>query len=365
VISRIDAANRLGAAVLRDCLAEQLNRMLQGALASAGAAPASVARVTATGNTTMLHFLLGLDPRGIGVAPFTPQSLFGEEYAAARVFALLPEHALLYVPPCVSAYIGADITCGILAVRLCETGAGLLVDVGTNGEMALYAGGRLLCCATAAGPAFEGAEIAMGMPALPGAIDRVWEETGVLRWRTVEDAPPKGLCGTGLMAAAHTLLRLRAIDATGLLGYPAGLKPYKTRWRGQMAVNLGGSGILLTQQDIRRLQMAKAAIAAGIDTLLREAGLVPATLECLWLGGGFGSYIRPEEAAGIGLIPAALAQKAVSAGNAALTGAAQLLFSRAAREEAVRVAGMARELSLATHPVFAEQYMARMFFNDG
>jgi uncharacterized 2Fe-2S/4Fe-4S cluster protein (DUF4445 family) len=226
----------------------------------------------------------------------------------------------------------------------------LLVDIGTNGEMALAARGGLWCCSTAAGPAFEGAEISAGMPALPGAIEDVWVDGDHLGYSTIGHVRPKGLCGTGLIGTVDALLDLGVIDETGAM-------PAKS-------VEVGDSKISLTQADVRKLQLAKAAVAAGIDTLLNEAGLQAEEVAALHLAGGFGSYLQPRPAAGIGLIPLALADKADPAGNTALTGAVLLTLSRAARQTAEERARTAHEVALSTHRVFMDRYIENMGFRD-
>ncbi|HQY98837.1 MAG TPA: ASKHA domain-containing protein [Propionicimonas sp.] len=350
VLSRIDAANSIGVEPLRRLIVDQLDRMLAAALGAAGVEASAVTRATITGNTTMLHFLTGLEVASLGVTPFTPVSRFGTTVPAAEVLPRLGS-AELYLPPAISTYVGPDITCGLLATGLgSHTEAELLIDVGTNGEMALAAGGRLWCCSTAAGPAFEGAEISAGMPALPGAIEDVWVEAGELRYATIGHKRAKGLCGTGLIGVVDALLDLGRIDDTGLLASPS--------------VPIGDSGIELTQADVRKLQLAKAAIAAGIDTLLAEAGLAPDYLAVAHLAGGFGSYLQPLPAAGIGLIPTELVERAEPAGNTALTGAVLLTLSRAARVRAAELAEQAQEVGLATHPVFTERFIENMGFRE-
>jgi uncharacterized 2Fe-2S/4Fe-4S cluster protein (DUF4445 family) len=364
VLSRIDYANTNGLSAPRDALVGQLTEMIAELLAGAGLAPTALGRLVMTGNTTMLHFLTGLDPRGLGAAPFTPVSLFGTARPAAALFPLLGPGAELYLPPCVSAYVGADLLCGVLATGLCDTRRpALLADVGTNGEMALSVEGALLCCATAAGPAFEGAGIAMGMPARPGAVSQVVWADGQLRCVTVGGGTPTGLCGSGLLSAVALLGRLGALEASGRLladGHPlaAHIRPRD----GQPALWLTDR-VVLTQGDIRALQLAKAAVAAGIDTLLHEAGLAPDALDVLYLAGGFGSGLDPAEAAEVGLFPAALLSRTRAVGNAALNGAALTLFDADARDEAARARGNAREVSLSGSAYFMERYVERMAFD--
>jgi uncharacterized 2Fe-2S/4Fe-4S cluster protein (DUF4445 family) len=348
VLSRIGAASRVGVPALQSLVVGQIREMLDGALARAGVPGRQVERCCATGNTTMLHLLTGRAVESMGVAPFTPESLFGFAVPAAGLFPALPR-AELFLPPAVSAWVGPDIVCGLVATSLGAGGsAELLVDVGTNGEMVLARGNRSWCCSTAAGPAFEGAEISCGMPALPGAIDAVWPERDGLRFSTIGGLPPRGICGTGLIGAVDASLALGWVDGTGAM---AGGR-----------VDIGGSGVWLTAEDVRKLQLAKAAIAAGIDALLDAAGMAVDDVAVLRLAGGFGSYLQPGPAARIGLIPEALAGRAVPAGNTALAGAAMLAASGQARAAAKRWADTADEVELATNRLFAEGYIEHMGF---
>ncbi len=350
VLSRIDAANTLGVEPLRRLIVDQLAAMVSRALVRAGSAPADVTRATVTGNTTMLHLLTGRPVETLGVYPFTPVTLFGEALPAREI---LPEltAAELYLPPGISTYVGPDITCGLLATGLgARDEPELLIDVGTNGEMALASAGSLWCCSTAAGPAFEGAEISAGMPALSGAIEDVWVDGEGLGFATVGRKRAKGLCGTGLIGSVDALLDLGIIDETGAME--------------KAGVEIGDSGITLTRADVRKLQLAKAAIAAGIDTLVHEAGLSAEAVGSLHLAGGFGSYLQPRPAAGIGLFPQILVDRADPAGNTALTGAVMLTLSRAARRTVAERAASAVEVPLSTHAVFMDRYIENMGFRD-
>lgn len=341
-----DVITRIGGdhALLHRCVTAQLAAML----ARAGIAPEDVRRAVITGNTAMLHLFAGLDPAGMGRAPFTPQSLFG--HAAPCDF--LPR-AEVYLPPCASAFVGADITCGALAADLLgRDGPSFLIDVGTNGEMMLRAGGRLLCCSTAAGPAFEGAEISQGMPALPGAVDRVWLSGGEICWRGIPGAPVRGICGTGMVSALRAFYERGDLDETGAIAPQEG---------GPCLLRVG-EAVALTQRDVRKLQLVKAAVAAGIAVLLQEAGIQAGDIARTWLAGGFGSALDPLDAAAIGMIPAGLAPQAKAGGNLALRGAAMLLFSEKLRAQAQRLARESEEIPLATHPVFQEEFVEQMGF---
>jgi uncharacterized 2Fe-2S/4Fe-4S cluster protein (DUF4445 family) len=368
VLSRIAHSMRHGPDGPHKCITDQLNGMVSALLQRSGAADGDVSRVVAAGNTTMLHFLTGLDPRGIGTAPFTPQSLFGESRPAGDIFpAPALRNAELYLPPGVSAYVGADITCGMLATELARAGERrLLVDVGTNGEMALFSGGRITCCATAAGPAFEGAQISMGMAALPGAVYKIVPRNGALHCLTIGGGRPTGICGTGLVSAVNLMLKMGALDGGGAIMTEHDLAGLVEPVDGQPAFWLGGSGVYLTQKDIRSIQLAKASIAAGIETLLSQAGqgkLAVGGVDALFLSGGFGSSMDPKEASGIGLFPPSMLEKAKAAGNTSLEGAALVLFSPSARARLTDLVSISSEISLSASQFFMEEYVKQMRFH--
>lgn len=326
VVTRMEYALQGGAEALKQCLTEQIMKLAEGV---------DVERYVITGNTTMLHFLTGKSVEGIACAPYIPESLFGEWSGN------------MYFPRCISAFVGADITCAVLASGMLERKVSLLVDIGTNGEMVLYKDGRLLCCSAAAGPAFEGAEISEGMLAESGAIDRVFLERGKVRYTTIGEVPPRGICGSGLVDAVAIMLKLGVLDDTGYL---------------EEAYEIGDSGVYITPEDVRQLQLAKAAIRAGIETLLYEADCKYEEVECFYIAGGFGSYVDRASAAGIGLIPRELLDKVCVIGNAAGAGAAMILQSERMRKESLRIAESAETLQLADSAYFAEKYIEYMMF---
>lgn len=372
VLSRIVYANAHGVSVLQDVLVKQLTDMMQVSLSSMNIHASQVGRMVLVGNTTMLHFLCGLDPRGIGVAPFIPQSLFGKTIPANNIFSMFERVTSLYIPPCISAYVGADIISGMLATGFDVFSSHLsgenrlLVDVGTNGEMVMQMGGKLVCCATAAGPAFEGAQIEMGMPAMQGAICFVSTQNGAITYQTIGDALPCGICGTGMISALALLLHEGIVDETGLLCQKGhAFEVLVQEQNGQLVFCIGDSGIVITAQDIRQMQLAKAAIAAGIETLLQTEEASVEHIAALLLAGGFGSQLKPQEAARIGLIPEAFANKTYAVGNAALQGASIMLFSKAHRHQAEEMACYAQEHSLSGSALFMERYIENMMFPEG
>ncbi|MCL2838508.1 MAG: ASKHA domain-containing protein [Oscillospiraceae bacterium] len=352
VISRIEYANNGGLDNLRDKVWAQIDKITAAFESKAGEA---IDTFVITGNTAMLHILEGIDPRSLAVAPFTPQSLFGQaslhqsRVVDAQTSARETREVAgkTYLPRCISSYVGADITCGILASGMMEDKVSFLVDIGTNGEMALWSGEKLVCCATAAGPAFEGAGIAAGCPAVSGAINKVCVSNGEISYTTIDDETPMGICGTGIIDVIACMLALGVIDETGYL---------------EDDFQIGDSGIFITPNDIRQVQLAKSAIRAGIDTLLNERGVTVDDVENFYIAGGFGNYIDKQSCAKIGLIPSEILDKVVVIGNSAGIGAGMILQSRACLEESERIGEMAETVDLSTSSYFMEKYVEHMMF---
>jgi len=223
----------------------------------------------------------------------------------------------------------------------------MLVDIGTNGEIALWNGKELRVCSTAAGPAFEEIGISMGMRAERGAIDKVDLAAGRLAAHTIGDCAPHGICGSGLVDAVACMLELDELDESGYLE------------SGEVYIE---ASVSINQKDIRALQLAKSAICAGIKTLIEEECITKTEIDAFYIAGGFGNYLNRINAMKIGLLPRELASRAVSVGNAALTGAAVLLLSRGKREEASDIAKRALHFELTTNRKFSELYMSGMLF---
>lgn len=340
VISRVSACAAHGTAAVSAVIIEQIEDLARQCMQCAHIA--KVDECVVTGNTAMLHLFAGLDPASLGASPFAVQSYFG------RVSDHRVAGAPVYLPRAVGAFVGADITCAILASGMTrQTGTTLLVDIGTNGEMALCQNGTLRCCATAAGPAFEGAGLSMGMPAAGGAIRAVSLCNGEVRFDVIGEQKALGICGSGVIDALRVMKELDIIDESGYL---------------EEDFFIGSSGVRVTQQDIRQIQLAKSAVCAGILTLLHSAGVTPRDIERFYIAGGFGGSMNSRSAAAIGLYPAELEGKMVCIGNGALGGASMLLLNRKARREAEFIAKQAEEISLSTSPFFTEAYVACMVF---
>lgn len=342
VMGRIGEAMAGRGELLKSQIQEAIAQMLTQVCGNAGVAERAIHVMVVAGNTTMLYLLTGRNPECLSHAPFAADTLFGEEGELLGI--------RVYYPPCMNAFVGADITCAVLASGMHKSGqTALLCDIGTNGEIALWKDGRLYVTSTAAGPAFEGAGISCGCGSVNGAIDRVWAENGEIRVHTIADAPAVGICGSGLIDAVAAFLETEQIDETG--GCEADRLPLK-------------DGIALLPRDIRTVQLAKAAIAAGIQTLLETAGVSEAEITTLYIAGGFGSHLNVASAAAIGLIPPSLQNRVQVIGNGSLTGAAAILLSREQIAAARRLAAESTHINLGGNPRFNEHYMAQMLFGD-
>ena len=335
VISRLNAALHGDGEALRECLTESISALLE----RAGGAQAKT--LTFTGNTAMLYLLTGRDPRSIAVSPFRADCLFGET--------VLWQGRQVYLPPCMNAFVGGDITCAVLASGMTERAeTALLCDIGTNGEIALWKNGALYVTSTAAGPAFEGGEISCGCGYIPGAVHRVEAAGGRLYAHTVGNFPAVGICGSGLLDAAAAMLETGFMDETGAMD-------------GDLPLTVGGKTVLLTQKDIRQLQLAKGAFAAGLEVLLSRAGVSEEEIGTVYLAGGFGTHLSPVSAGRIGLLPPVLARKTVPLGNAALTGACMLL-SADTRKKAQEIARSAVHIPLGGSEEFNNAFVEHMLF---
>lgn len=371
VISRVGACVENGdaARAMTESIRTQLSGMLERLCEDAGRSRDELLSVSVAGNTVMCHLFAGLDPSGMAALPFEPESLFGEGFECPGECLGLSSDAGIYILPAASAFVGGDITGAIISCGMDESGrTELLTDIGTNGEIALSHGGRLFCCATAAGPAFEGADISCGMSGSKGAVSRVWlNENGEPDFEVIGGGAPEGICGSGLVDALGVMLELGAVDFSGRMIFPDEAED------GALARRLGEDedgnafftlceNVRITSGDVRKLQLAKAAVAAGIRTLLDLASVGCDGVERLFIAGGFGNSISVRNAAAIGLIPPELEKKAVSVGNAAAEGACMTLCSPDARRRAETVGRELCYRDLSSDPVFTEHYVEEMLF---
>ena len=304
------------------------------------------------GNTVMQCFAAGIDPRSIAVAPFTPPDLFGYEIPADKLLRGLGGGARVYFAPAFAGYVGGDIAAGIIAADMDLSGkTRLYLDIGTNGELGLGNSGGLLFCAAAAGPAFEGAHIECGTAGIPGAINKIELKDGGITYETIGGAPPVGICGSGIIDACAAMLELGILDETGLIELGGGADNFTVC-----------GNIYISQKDIREIQLAKAAISAGIATLLHHSGSTLEDIDEVILAGGFGAHINKKSACRIGLIPPELEHKIVTAGNAAGMGASAVLLNKRARERIKKLNGISSYTELSGDAFFMDEYIERMMF---
>ena len=349
VVSRIEAALNGGSSLLADLIRKAIDDLIITLCDKAKRSASDIDALVITGNTTMLYLLTESSPIGLSRAPFAVDRLFGESLLAKDLkLNSIKSNTQIYIPPCISAFIGADTVCAILASGIDQTDrAGLLADIGTNGEIVLWDGNSLYACSTAAGPAFEGVGISCGMRCMAGAIDRVLIANGRPVSHTIGNTAPLGICGSGIVDAISALLDLELLDSTGLL---------------EDGVAHIEKTVSLTQQDIRAIQLAKASIHAGICTLIQTSGVNIKNIEKLYIAGGFGTYLNTRNAARIGLIPRELIQSAESVGNASLSGAAMLLLNREIKRHANVIAHSVNVVELATSKIFEQHYLSSMLF---
>ncbi|HAF70822.1 MAG: hypothetical protein XD60_0120 [Acetothermia bacterium 64_32] len=366
VLSRIAYVQKYGEEgikKLRERVLEGVNELVKDLVSEARIDPEDIVQAVVVGNPTMLHLFLGVDPTPIGQAPFIPVWRESLSLKAHEVGIKINPEALVHTLPMVSGYVGADTVGAVLACGLHRSGElALLLDLGTNGEIVLGNEERMLACSAAAGPAFEGGRISSGMPAVEGAISHV-DVDGEVSFRVIGGSRPKGLCGTALVDLVAGLLGAGLIDPSGRLS-PKEENPLSSRIRGdgnQRGFLLTG-GIELTQRDIRELQLAKAAIRAGVEVLLSRMKVSPVEVDRVFLAGAFGSQMRPKSIVKLGLLPRELLPRIVPVGNAAGTGAKLALLDHLALSEAEGIANRITYIELSAERLFSSKFVEAMSF---
>lgn len=370
VLSRIRfAADVDGLEEMRRGVIDEINLLVREVASRVGIRQELIYEMVFSGNTCMLHLAAGVDPAPLGRFPYTP-SLNGGEYREAAALGLsISPFGIVYLPPIISAYVGADITSGILATQLPEeNGTVLFVDIGTNGEMAIVRDERLWVTSTAAGPAFEGMNITFGMRAGEGAIERfVVAGDGEVAITAIGGGVATGICGSGLLDIVGELVTAGIIGANGRLvspekpGIPATLKERLVQRDGKTVFVLTDD-VWLTQKDIRQVQLAKGAIRAGIDLLLRDIGIAASDVGKVLIAGSFGYHLRVESLIAIGLLPPEFAGRIEFVGNTSKTGGETFLLNRDARREMERLVGEVKVVELANCADFDKVFVSALPF---
>lgn len=364
VMSRVAAASRDGLEALHQPLVEQVDALAREAVERASGDPEAVVRLVAVGNTAMRGLFLGHDVTPLGAAPYdgVPLGPVEADGEALGLRSLL--HAVVYAPPCASAFVGADAVAGLVAARFLRDGPPrLFVDLGTNAEVVLWTGDRLLAASAAAGPALEGAGLSSGMRAVTGAVEDVRFDGGTLALATIGDARPAGLCGSGVLSLTAALLDAGAISEDGRLTGEAPPPARVVDREDQRVLVLDANQMLtFTQKDVRAVQLAKGAVQAAVGTLLAEAGVAPDAVAEVLVAGGFGRRLEAGTLVRLGVFPPAWSGRVRFVGNAALDGARAVLVSSAARAEAETLAGAIEAVDLATHPAFRDAFITALGF---
>lgn len=370
VISRIVWAEEhpQGPQHMQRLLVEQIGSLAEQACELSGCQSKDIVAASLAGNTTMLTFIVGAYPGPIRRDPHIPLARDFPVCQAQELNLPLSPRAPVLLAPTVSGFVGGDITAGVLATGLAETDElSLLVDVGTNGEIVLGQRDWLICCSCSAGPAFEGVDIEAGVHAVPGAIDRLEYDAAqhIFHWQTIGGREPIGLCGTGLLEALAVMFRAGLLDRQGhLLPHHQLVREYEDGLEVVIVPREAsgtGEDIVLRDYEIENLLRSKAAIYAGISSLLKALELQPQDIKRLYLAGAFGNRLRVEEAVTIGMLPDIPRERIVFAGNTSLAGAYLALLSRKAREKLAAIARQMTYLELSTRVDFMEEFMAALF----
>ena len=352
VISRIQAALRGEFAQLTSLIRSAMDDIIRRVCFDAHIAPAEIGVISVVGNPAMQQLFLGIIPKNLAKAPFAP-ALKGTRMILAQDLLPSSPDAQLLIVPNIGGFVGSDTTACLLATELYKKDEiTLMVDIGTNGEMVLGNKDRMIACSTAAGPALEGANIRFGMRGTDGAIDHVWLENGGVRYSVVGGGKATGICGSGLIDAVAAGLRMGVVNKRG-------------RIQNEEHILHLTDDVFLTQEDIRQVQLAKGAVCAGIIMMAKHLGISLDEIQKVQLAGAFGSYLNPENACRIGLLPEQLSGKIQSVGNAAGSGVKMLARDKRLLEVTEMLANKIEFLELATLPEFAKTFAKAMNFQEG
>ncbi|MDR1174320.1 MAG: ASKHA domain-containing protein [Treponema sp.] len=346
VMSRIGTAREGRTGELYRRINDQCRSLIDILLENRG--PGIAAELVVAANTTMLHLFTNTDPSAMGEIPFKPVFLEERKFSGTELD--LPVETVRLLPS-ISAFVGADIVSGIAFLGMCgKDESSLLIDMGTNGEIALFNKGRIYCCSTAAGPALEGAGISCGMGSIDGAINRITVKDGETRIETINGAEAAGICGSGLIDAVALMLEKGVIDETGAFVD-----------EGQGVFPITGT-IGISGADIRAFQLAKSAIISGIKILCKSAGLSPEDVNRIYVAGGLGFYIDQESAFRTGLLPSQFRDRITVSGNTSLAGAEYCLESPGFMDQCRNIVAMSEVIELATIPEFMYEFSENILF---
>lgn len=380
VITRTGFSNQEGGLEeLQSAVINKIDQLIGEAAAKAGISRAEIYALTFAGNTCMHHILLGISPKYLALSPYVPVIIEPVIFNPESFNININPAGRAFVLPNIAGFVGADTVAVVLATEMDKsTDIKLAIDIGTNGEMVLGSSRRMVSCSTAAGPAFEGAQISCGMRGVEGAIDHVRFD-GKLTYSVIGGVKPKGICGSALLDTIAGLVELGIINKRGKLLPPERIKNQAAEAYIENIVQHGGAyaflladasatshgrKIMITQEDINALQLAKGAIAAGIKVLMQELGICEKDITEILLAGAFGNYMDPHSSCVIGLIPGELESKVKMVGNAAGTGAKLALLSRSEFKRSVDIADSVEYVELGAYHKFNSIFAAEMCFKN-
>jgi len=366
VTARIMAAEEKGAGELQDVLVQDVNGLISALAGRNNVSLKNVTAVVCSGNTAMIHFLLGLPTGNLRRSPYIPATVEPPPLRAAEVGIKVNPRGLIFSLPAIGGWIGGDITAGILATGVDEAnGIRMLIDIGTNGEIVIGNRDWLIACSASTGPALEGASVEHGMMARNGAIERVYAEGSSVRYSVIGGDAPQGLCGSGIIDAVAVLLRLGIIDRAGqfVKGRSDAVRFVKGRGRFVLVDESEGAGrqIFLTQDDIDNVVTAKAAVFAATKIMLERLDLRFSDIDVLFLAGGFGGYIDRANAVEIGLLPDIPISRVRVVGNTSIWGATLAAFSADAWNALRAIRARTTYYDLMGSPDYVEQFEKALF----
>ena len=376
VVSRIERAieNPEGLEQLQAEVVATINRIIEKLCDLKKISNREIYSLYLVGNTPMTHLFWGILPCFLARFPYNPLTVKALGVSARDVNVQMNPLGRVFSLPLISGFIGSDTVGVILSTGLHKSRLPrMAIDIGTNGEIVLTDGKTMAACSCAAGPAFEGAHIQCGMRGTSGAIDRVYLSDGEIRYHVIDEVPPKGICGSGLVDAVKVMLTTGLLNNNGKLLNPEAVADLKLgrlirrEKYPQLVLTgedkpIGGVAVFVTNKDISELQLAKGAMRAGINILMNKLGLRESDIREVYLAGGFGNYVNPESAITIGLLPVFPNAKITPVGNAAGSGAKMALLSTRAFEEAVKIAERVEHLELANIPQFQQEFAKGVLF---
>ena len=369
VISRvIFACGKGGLDPVQQAVVKNINTLIAKLVKKRGISREKIDVIVAAGNTTMSHLLLGLTPCSIRLDPYVPTTDEFPQIRASEIGIHINPRGILEVMPCVASYVGGDIVAGVLASGISEHEAvKCLIDIGTNGEIAIGNRDWLVCCSASAGPAFEGGGTRCGMRATDGAIEKVVIEDGELHYETIRNKKPRGICGSGLIDCIYELVRNNIIGQDGKfdqqredarLDFEDGIPEYIIAYAHETET---AAHVVITEPDIDNLIKSKGAVFAAIKSLMDYIGLGFDTIDTLYVAGGFGSFLNIPKSVAIGLLPDIPLEKIKFIGNSSLTGARACLLSESAFETCLNISRSMTNIELSTHQPFTDEYIAALF----